>query len=73
MHRPHAKQPTKMLSEHWNLRYGLNFHMLTITVLNMYFGKEKLKALSYNNYKKFDNGHFRADLKVNYGPLYGPF
>ena len=39
-----------------------DFHKMNLTVLKMYFTKQKHETISYRNYKKFDNRKFKEAL-----------
>ena len=39
-----------------------DFHKMVLTVLKIKIEKQKHHKLSYRNYKKIDNNHFRHDL-----------
>ena len=39
-----------------------DFHKMNLTVLKMYFTKQKHETIFYRNYKKFDNQKFKEPL-----------
>ena len=41
-----------------------DFHMLTVTEFKMGFQKLKPQAITYSNYKNFNNDRFQADIKT---------
>ena len=41
----------------------LDFHKMNITVLKMFYIKQKQNTAFYRNYKKFDSKKFRANLE----------
>ena len=40
-----------------------DFHKLVVTVLKTFYKKQRPKIIHYRNYKNFENGNFRQDLK----------
>ena len=40
-----------------------DFHKLVVTVLKPFYKKQRPKIIHYRNYKNFENGNFRQDLK----------
>ena len=40
-----------------------NFRELVVTVLKTFYKKQRPKIIHYRNYKNFENGNFRQDLK----------
>ena len=41
-----------------------DFHLLTVTEFKMGFQKLKPQAITYSNYKNFNNDRFQADIKT---------
>ena len=48
-----------------------DFREMTITVVKMQYKKFEAKIISYRNYKKFDNGKFRYDIKCISNQYFG--
>ena len=40
-----------------------DFHKLVVTVLKTFYKKQRPKIVNYRDYKNFENGNFRQDLK----------
>ena len=63
MHRFVSYESSRYFQNRSTTQAGISdFHKLVVTVLNMFYKKQKLKIIEYRNYNTFNEQLFRIEL-----------